>query len=90
MTTIFSLFLSRYTTKIEFEMAQFTHLHVHTQYSILDGAAAIKPLLKRAKELGMTSLAITDHGVVQAFPEFDGKWSWSSEYPLSRSNSWNA
>ena len=43
-------------------MGQFTHLHVHTQYSILDGAAAIKPLLKRAKELGMTALAITDHG----------------------------
>ncbi len=43
-------------------MPEFVHLHVHTQYSILDGAAAVKPLLKRAKELGMTSLAITDHG----------------------------
>ena len=43
-------------------MSQFVHLHVHTQYSILDGASAIKPLIKRAKTLGMPSLAITDHG----------------------------
>ena len=43
-------------------MSNFTHLHVHTQYSILDGAADIKKLLARVKELGMESLAITDHG----------------------------
>lgn len=43
-------------------MTQFTHLHVHTQFSILDGASDIKKLLKRAKEYGMESLAITDHG----------------------------
>lgn len=40
----------------------FTHLHVHTEYSLLDGAARIEPLVKRAAELGMDSLAITDHG----------------------------
>jgi len=40
----------------------FTHLHVHTQYSILDGQADVSKILKRAKELGMESLAITDHG----------------------------
>ncbi len=40
----------------------FTHLHVHTQYSILDGQADVKVLLNRAKELGMEALAITDHG----------------------------
>ena len=51
-------------------MGQFTHLHVHTQYSILDGAAAIKPLLKRTKELGMTALAITDHGNMYGVKEF--------------------
>lgn len=51
-------------------MPAFTHLHVHTQYSILDGAAAIKPLLARAKELGMTSLAITDHGNMYGVKEF--------------------
>lgn len=43
-------------------MGQFTHLHVHTQYSILDGAASIKGLIKKAKEFGMEALAITDHG----------------------------
>lgn len=40
----------------------FTHLHVHTEYSLLDGAARIKGVVSRAKELGMNSLAITDHG----------------------------
>lgn len=42
----------------------FTHLHVHTEYSLLDGAAEIKSLVKRAKELDMKALAITDHGVM--------------------------
>ena len=40
----------------------FTHLHVHTEYSLLDGMSRIKQVVSRAKELGMTSLAITDHG----------------------------
>lgn len=40
----------------------FTHLHVHTEYSLLDGFSRIKTLVKRAKELGMKSIAITDHG----------------------------
>ena len=40
----------------------FTHLHLHTEYSLLDGACRIEPLVLRAKELGMTALAITDHG----------------------------
>jgi len=43
-------------------MQQFTHLHVHTQYSLLDGAADINGLMKKVKETGMTALAITDHG----------------------------
>ncbi len=42
----------------------FTHLHVHTQYSLLDGAAKISDLVAYAKEIGMKSLAITDHGVM--------------------------
>lgn len=53
-------------------MSEFTHLHVHTQYSILDGAAAIKKLLARAKELGMGALAITDHGNMFGVKEFHG------------------
>ncbi|MBN2841837.1 MAG: PHP domain-containing protein, partial [Sedimentisphaerales bacterium] len=40
----------------------FTHLHLHTEYSLLDGGCAIKKLVKHCKELGMESLAITDHG----------------------------
>jgi hypothetical protein len=43
-------------------MAQFVHLHVHSDYSLLDGAARVKDLTKRAKELGFTALALTDHG----------------------------
>ena len=42
----------------------FTHLHLHTEYSLLDGSGKIKEMVARAKELGMTSLAITDHGVM--------------------------
>ena len=41
----------------------FTHLHVHTEYSLLDGSNKIKEYVKRVKELGMDSAAITDHGV---------------------------
>ena len=51
-------------------MSSFTHLHVHTQYSILDGASGIKALMKRAKELGMNALAITDHGNMFGVKEF--------------------
>ena len=42
----------------------FVHLHVHTEYSLLDGASRIKDLVQRTKELGMTSVAVTDHGVM--------------------------
>ena len=49
---------------------QFTHLHVHTGYSLLDGSARIPELVKRAKELGMDSLAITDHGVMYGAIDF--------------------
>lgn len=48
----------------------FTHLHVHTEYSLLDGSAKIKELVKRAAELGMKSLAITDHGVMYGAIDF--------------------
>ena len=48
----------------------FVHLHVHTQYSILDGQASIGGLFERAKELGMPALAITDHGNMYGVKEF--------------------
>jgi len=51
-------------------MSKFTHLHVHTHYSILDGAAKVKDLIKKAKDLGMDSIAITDHGNMFGVMEF--------------------
>ena len=48
----------------------FTHLHVHTEYSLLDGAARIKDLIAGVKELGMDSVAITDHGAMFGVIEF--------------------
>ncbi|WP_198351751.1 PHP domain-containing protein, partial [Streptomyces typhae] len=40
----------------------FTHLHVHTQYSLLDGAARLKDMFKACNEMGMTHIAMSDHG----------------------------
>ena len=51
-------------------MNKFTHLHVHTEYRLLDGANRIQVLPKRIKELGMDSVAITDHGVMFGAVEF--------------------
>lgn len=48
----------------------FVHLHVHTQYSILDGQSSIENLFNRAEELGMPGLAITDHGNMYGVKEF--------------------
>ncbi len=43
-------------------MAEFTHLHLHTQYSLLDGAIRVDDLFPKALELGMKTVAMTDHG----------------------------
>ena len=51
-------------------LLNFTHLHVHTEYSLLDGSAKIKELVARVKELGMDSIAITDHGAMYGAVEF--------------------
>ncbi len=48
----------------------FTHLHLHTEYSLLDGACHIEKLLDKAKEMGQTSVAITDHGVMYGVIDF--------------------
>ena len=50
----------------------FAHLHLHTEYSLLDGACRIKKLIPRLKELGQDACAITDHGVLYGAVEF---WS---------------
>lgn len=51
-------------------MNDFAHLHVHTEYSLLDGACRIEPLIERVKELGQTAIAITDHGVMYGVIDF--------------------
>ena len=51
-------------------MPEFVHLHVHTTYSLLDGQCQIKPLVRRARELGMPALAVTDHGNLFALKAF--------------------
>ena len=48
----------------------FTHLHVHTEYSLLDGSSKIKELVHQTKELGMDSIAITDHGAMYGVIDF--------------------
>ena len=48
----------------------FTHLHLHTEYSLLDGACRIEQLVQRVKELGQTAVAITDHGVMYGVIDF--------------------
>lgn len=51
-------------------MGGFTHLHLHTEYSLLDGACRLNKLIDRAVELGQTSMAITDHGVMYGAVDF--------------------
>ena len=51
-------------------MSNFVHLHVHSEYSLLDGACRIKRLVSRAKELGQPAVAITDHGVMNGVVDF--------------------
>ncbi|NND70428.1 MAG: DNA polymerase III subunit alpha [Rhodothermales bacterium] len=51
-------------------MCEFSHLHCHTQYSLLDGAARIKSLMARVSEMEMPAIAITDHGNLYGVPEF--------------------
>ena len=48
----------------------FVHLHVHTEYSLLDGACRINKMMERVKELGQTAIAITDHGVMYGCIDF--------------------
>ncbi|MCD4777914.1 MAG: PHP domain-containing protein, partial [Desulfobacterales bacterium] len=60
----------------------FVHLHVHTQYSLLDGAIRIDALLKRAIDFGMDSVAITDHGTMFGVLEFFEKAGKAGVKPI--------
>lgn len=51
-------------------MSGFTHLHLHSEYSLLDGACKIKELISKVKSMGQTSVAVTDHGVMYGIIEF--------------------
>ena len=51
-------------------MTDFCHLHVHTEYSLLDGFSRVKKLIPKVKELGMKSIAITDHGCMFGVIDF--------------------
>ncbi len=55
---------------MQVEFMNFTHLHCHSHYSLLDGLSKIDPLIERVKELGMSSVALTDHGVMYGAVEF--------------------
>lgn len=55
----------------------FTHLHVHTEYSLLDGVNRVPKLFEKIKALGMDSVALTDHGVMYGVPEF---WKYSKDF----------
>jgi DNA polymerase-3 subunit alpha len=48
----------------------FTHLHLHTEFSLLDGASRIPDVVARAKTLGQSAIAITDHGVLYGVADF--------------------
>ena len=64
----------------------FAHLHVHTEYSLLDGSNKIKECVARVKELGMNSVAITDHGVMYGVIDFYR----AAKAAGIQSGSWNA
>lgn len=61
---------------------KFTHLHVHSHYSLLDGLAKIEELVNRAKELGYEALALTDHGAMYGIPEFYKKMKEAGLKPI--------
>jgi len=60
-------------------MANFTHLHLHSEYSLLDGLSKLSDLVPHVKELGMDSVALTDHGVMYGAFEF---WNKCTEYDI--------
>ena len=63
-------------------MSGFCHLHLHTEYSLLDGAIKIKDLAQRLKDMGMTSCAITDHGVMYGAVSFYREMKANGIHPV--------
>ncbi|EKD57560.1 MAG: hypothetical protein ACD_57C00233G0004, partial [uncultured bacterium] len=63
-------------------MPKFTHLHVHTEFSLLDGLSKISKLVAKTKEFGQTHLAITDHGTMYGAIEFYKKTTKEDIKPI--------
>ncbi|HSO66655.1 MAG TPA: PHP domain-containing protein, partial [Desulfatirhabdiaceae bacterium] len=63
-------------------MSEFIHLHVHTQYSLLDGAIRIDSLMERVARFGMNSVAITDHGTMFGTIDFYEKCLKANVKPI--------
>ena len=59
----------------------FTHLHVHSEYSLLDGLAGVKQLVRAAQDFGMKSLALTDHGDMSAVVDFYNQFRFLQATP---------
>ncbi len=70
------------TEAIPLETLNFTHLHVHSQYSILDGMIKIKDLAEKAKSMGMKAVALTDHGNMFGIKEFHEKMTAAGLKPI--------
>ena len=71
-------------------MEPFIHLHVHTQYSLLDGQASIDALIDKAQKDGMNAIAVTDHGnkgVLQQGLQEERETAWSHQRPGKRTES---
>ena len=66
----------------------FVHLHVHSEFSLLDGACRIKDLVARAKELGQDAIAITDHGVMYGVINFYKEAKRQGIKPIIGTNAW--
>ena len=67
-------------------MQDFVHLHVHTQYSILDGQASVSRLVDKAMKDGMRGMAITDHGNMMAIKEFFNYTTKEQRYECGHQN----
>ena len=65
----------------------FVHLHIHTEYSLLDGACRIDQLMDRVKECGQTAIACTDHGVMYGCVQFYNCLLYTSPSPRDRTRS---
>ena len=61
----------------------FVHLHIHTEYSLLDGACRIDQLMDRVKECGQTAIACTDHGVMYGCVQFYKAAKWAVNCVIS-------